>query len=348
MDEIKNITSGYKKQFIEDILEGMTPFLDNTQLMELNKTINQHSHNLIISENPNNIDLDYEKTNKILIKDFIKTKKLKGLSKKSLNYYETTLHRLEQWTIKSFIEMNAEDLKEYLRFYQKLNNCSPTSLNNIRRILSSFWNWLEIEEKILINPMKRIPSIKQPRYVRKAFTDEEIELLRNTLNNEKNRRIRLRNTAIFELFLSSGLRLSELTSLKKEDISLVDCKGTCLGKGNKERIFYFSERAKIALQEYLNQRTDTKEYLFVTINAPFNKLQSGGCGEAINKLGAESGITNVHPHRFRRTLATRLIRKGMPIEQVSKILGHENLSVTMRYVETDKELLRITHSKHTN
>ena len=344
MDTLNAITGGYKKQFIEDIIEGMTPSCDNTQLLELNKSLNTHTNDLIISENPNNIDLNYQKTNKILIKQFIKNKKLKGLSKKSLQYYESQLIKLNEWTIKSFIEMNSNDLKEYLIFFRELNNCSKVTLNNVRRILSSFWMWLEIEEKIIINPMKRIPHIKTPKYIHKAFTDEEVEVLRNYLYSQKSKR----NVAIFELLLSSGLRLSELESLRIDDVNLVECEGLVMGKGGKERKFYFSERAKVCITDYINSRVDNKEWLFVSEMAPYNKFGSSGIGYMVRETGRRCGIENVHPHRFRRTMATRLVRKGMPIEQVSKLLGHSNLEVTMRYVETDNELLKLIHNKHTN
>ena len=344
MDTLNAITGEYKKQFIEDIIEGMTPFSDNTQLLELNKSLNTHTNNLIISENPNNIDLNYQETNKILIKQFIKNKKLRGLSKKSLQYYESQLIKLSEWTIKSFTEMNSNDLKEYLLFFRELNNCSKVTLNNVRRILSSFWSWLEIEEKIIINPMKRIPHIKTPKYIHKAFTDEEVEVLRNYLYSQKSKR----NVAIFELLLSSGLRLSELESLRIDDVNLVECEGLVMGKGGKERKFYFSERAKVCITDYLNSRVDNKEWLFVSEMAPYNKFGSSGIGYMVRETGRRCGIENVHPHRFRRTMATRLVRKGMPIEQVSKLLGHSNLEVTMRYVETDNELLKLIHNKHTN
>lgn len=345
MDELNVVTSRYKRQFIDDILSGMESTLDNSQLMELNKSLNKHSSKLIVSNNPRNVDLNYMETNTDLIKRFINAKKLKGSSKNTIRHYSSQLEKLKDWSIKSFIEFTVDDLKEYLTFYQGLNDCSKVTLDNTRRVLSSFWKWMEVEEIIIMNPMKRIPHFKIPRVVRKAFTDEEVELIRNEINRHPNS---LRNAAIFELFLSSGLRLSELESLKKDSVSLSDCKGIVLGKGNKERVFYFSERAKVCLIEYLNSRKDNKEWLFVQGNAPYNKLGSSGIGYAIREIGRSAGVENTHPHRARRTLATRLVRKGMPLEQVSKILGHESLSVTMRYIETDKELLRLVHRKHTN
>ena len=227
-NELQTITSTYKRQFIEDIMTGMENILDNSQLTELNKILNKNTVNLIISNKPENIDLNYEETNTDLIKRFIKAKKLKGSSKNTIKFYNIQLDRLKDWSVKSFIEFTADDIRDYLTFYQDLNNCSIVTLDNTRRILSSFWRWMEVEEIIMINPMKRIEHFKIPKKVRKAFTDEEVELLRNEVNHHPNS---LRNSAILELFLSSGLRLNELTSLKKEDVSLSDCKGVCLGKG---------------------------------------------------------------------------------------------------------------------
>lgn len=343
MDGITAITNGYKKQLIDDILHGMTPVLNNTQLMELNKSLNTHTNNLIISNLPDNYDINYEETNQRLIKNFIKAKKLKGLSPRSLSYYESELKRMAKWCIKSFLELTTDDIKELLRFLQAENNCSNTSLNNFRRIVSSFYGYLENEELILINPIKAIPQIKETKKVKKAFTDEEVEQMRNIVYTTNNR-----NIAIFEMLISSGLRISELLSLKKDDISLADCKGVCLGKGNKQRVFYFSEKAKLAITEYLEERHDDKDYLFVQTKAPFNHLGISGAETMIRKIGKQAGVTNVHPHRFRRTLATRLIRKGMEIDQVSKVLGHESLSVTQRYIESDRDMLKLTHNKHIN
>jgi site-specific recombinase XerD len=343
MNELEIITGGYKKQFIEEILQGMSGLIDNSQLMELNKSLNKHTANLTISELPNNIDLNYEETNTNLINNFIKTKKLKGLSFRSINYYEQELNRFKKWLIKSVLEVTTDDLKKYLEWKQKQYSCSNVSLNNVRRILSSFYKYLENEELLIMNPIKAIPSIKEPKRVKKAFTDEEVEKLRQAVSQEHPR-----NVAIFEVLITSGLRVSELVSLKKDDVSLIDCKGVCLGKGNKQRVFYFSERAKVALITYLEDRNDESPYLFVQRRAPYGMLGVSGVEYMIRQIGKKAGVNKVHPHRFRRTLATRLIRKGMPIDQVSEILGHESLGITQRYIESDRDMLKLTHNKHLN
>ena len=344
MDALESVTLGYKTQFIENIINKMKPVLNNAQLIELNKTLNYRTSNLIISDLPNNFDINYPETNVRLIKNFIKTKKLKGLSPRSLSYYDDTLKRMAKWCIKSFLELTNDDIKEYLRFMQSENNCSNTSLNNTRRIISSFYGYLETEELILINPLKAIPQIKETQKVKKAYTDEEVERMRNVLYSTNNHR----NIAIFEMLISSGLRISELLSLKIDDISLVECKGVCLGKGNKQRVFYFSEKAKLSIMEYLSQRNDNQQYLFVQGKAPYHQLGVSGAETMIRQMGKKAKVQNVHPHRFRRTLATRLIKKGMEIDQVSKILGHESLSVTQRYIESDRDMLKLTHNKHVN
>ena len=341
---LDTIGAPYKKQFIDDILYGMKPILNNQQLQELNKTLNHHTSNLFITENPNNRDLDYEKTNNILLKNFIKNKKLKGLSQRTIEYYESELIHFKEWCIKSFIELTTDDLKEYLKFKAVKHNAGKVTINNVRRIISSFYKFLENEELIIINPIKAIPSIKQPTKVRRAFTDEEVEKMRDVLSKTKN----YRNISIFEMLISSGIRVGELTNLKIDDISLVECKGVCLGKGNKQRIFYFSERTKLALLTYLNNRTDKNEWLFVHNNKPYHQLGISGVETMIREVGQKAKVKNVHPHRFRRTLATRLIRKGMEIDQVSKILGHESIGITQRYIESDRDMLEITHKKHLN
>lgn len=340
---LTTITSPYKRQFIEDILNKMQ-MLDNTQLRELNKSLNKHSQKLIISENPENIDFNYDETNEKLINSFIKTKKLKGLSQRTINYYLDELTHLREWSIKSFIEFKADDLKEYLRFKQASKECSNVTINNVRRIFSSFFKYMENEGFIIMNPLKQVPKIKEPQRVKKAFTDEEVEILRDAFT----KRGITRDVAIFEMLLSSGLRVTEVSTLKKDDISLVDCKGVCLGKGNKQRIFYFSEKCKIALSSYLKERVDNNEWLFVSINAPYNQLGITGIEYMVRTVGKEAGVEKVHPHRFRRTLATRLIRKGMAIDQVSKVLGHESLGITQRYIESDRDMLKLTHKKHLN
>lgn len=355
MDAITQISGEYKKQFIEDILTGMEHLLDNKQLNELNKSLYYNTNNLNFADNPLNQDLNYEKTNQILIREFTKSKKTKGLSKYTLRAYEYSINVLNKWTIKSFLELTSEDLKEFFIFYQEQNNCGTITLNSVRRNISSFFRFLTDEEKILINPMLRIPPFKEPKKIKKAFSYEEIEKMRWVLNkktylkykNEKLSIIGIRNQAIFELLLSSGIRVGELVGLKIDNVDFEECKAIVLGKGNKERVIYFSEKAKNYMFQYLNLRNDDKPYVFRSIISKTIKYHPQAVEVMIKELGESVGV-KAHPHKFRRTFCTNMIKKGMPIDQVQKLMGHESIETTLRYLDMDDETIAMTHKKYTN
>lgn len=342
MNEYTAITGEYKKQFIEEILNGMSPLLDNVQLRELNKILNYHTTQLDFGEGLIDTNLDYEVQNKKLLNQFIKSKKVEGLSDRTIHYYEGVLKKLENWTIKSFINLTHTDIREFLVFYQELNNASKISVDNTRRILSTFFGWLELEEYIIINPMRKIPKVKFEKKVKKAFTDKEIEIMRNDLENRKNTKYKLRNQAIFEFLLSSGVRIGELCGIDTYKLNFEDNSVIVLGKGNKERLVYFSERASHLLQLMIQKRKNNDGALF--LNQKNNRIGKSGVERMIRELGEKYGI-EAHPHKFRRTFATRLVRKGMPIDQVQQLLGHTSLEVTLRYVESDEESLKRVHKR---
>jgi len=356
INELQAITGEYKKQFIEDVLGGMEHLLDNKQLSELNKSLYYNTNHLTFADNPKNHDLDYDKTNEILIKEFVKVKKIKGLSKKTIGAYKYSLNALKKWSIKSFLELTSEDLKDFLIFYQEQNGCSKTTINNMRRNLSSFFRFLTDEEKILINPMLRIPPVKEPKKIKKAFTYEEIEKMRWFINrniylkNKNELSIRtMRTKAMFELLLSSGIRVGELVSLKTDNINFDECKGLVHGKGDKERVIYFSEKAKNYMLQYLRLREDDSIYMFVqesniNIGSP---LSITSVDKVFRRIGEYLDI-DIHPHKFRRTFCTTMIKKGMPIDQVQKLMGHVSLETTLRYLDMDDETIAMTHKKYTN
>ena len=352
-NELQTITSTYKRQFIEDILNGMEHFLDNNQLSELNKSLNNNTNNLTFADNPENYDLNWEKTNEILIKEFLKAKKTKGLSNKTIVVYSYSLDVLKEWCIKSFLELTSEDLKEFLSFYQSRDNCSLTTLNNQRRHLSSFFRFLTDEEKILINPMLRIPAFKEPKIIKKAFTYEEIEKMRHYLEEHMYLKYHgelsvrtVRTRAMFELFLSSGIRVSELATLKLENVNFDECKAIVLGKGNKERVIYFSEKAKRYMLDYLGVKKKEHTYLFTSLQTN-RELNSTSIEKVFRTLGEKSGV-QCHCHKFRRTFASLMIKKGMPIDQVQSLMGHESIETTLRYIDMDDETIAMTHKKYTN
>ena len=321
------------------------------------KSLYYNTNHLDFADNPQNHDVNYEKTNELLIKEFLKSKKTKGLSEATISAYNTTINTLNKWTIKSFLELTSEDLKEFFIFYKEQNNCSNTTLNNVRRNLSSFFRFMTDEEKILINPMLRIPPIKEPKTIKKAFTYTEIEKMRWYLSkhtylkytNKLSLRT-IRNRAIFELFLSSGIRVGELITLKIDNVDFDECRALVTGKGNKERIVYFSEKAKNYILNYLELRDDdTIEYVF---SSSFKKRKNGKLRvktvEGMIKNLGDNVNVHAHPHKFRRTFCTYMIKKGMPIDQVQKLMGHESIDTTLRYLDLDDGTIEMTHKKFTN
>lgn len=343
MNHFNQISAEYKKGFIDDVLNGMTPLLDNVQLRELNRVLNYHTSQLDFGEGLIDTNSDYEVQNKKLLVQYIKSKKVEGLSNRTIDYYENTLKKLEEWTVKSFINLTHTDIMEFLVFYQELNQCSKISIDNIRRILSSFFGWLELEEYIIINPMRKIPKVKFEKKVKKAFTDKEIEIMRNDLENRKKSKFKVRNQAIFEFLLSSGVRVSELCGIDTYKVNFEDNSVIVLGKGNKERLVYFSERAGHLLQVMIKERGNKGDGALF-LNGKYKRLGKSGVERLIRELGAKYNI-EAHPHKFRRTFATRLVRKGMPIDQVQQLLGHTSLEVTLQYVEADEESLKRVHNR---
>ncbi len=343
MNNFSQISGEYKKGFIEDVLNGMSPLLDNVQLRELNRVLNYHTSQLDFGEGLIDTNLDYEVQNNKLFVQYIKSKKVEGLSDKTLAYYEGTLKKLEEWSVKSFINLTHTDIREFLVFYQELNNASKISVDNVRRILSGFFGWLELEEFIIVNPMRKIPKVKFEKKVKKAFTDKEIEVMRNDLANRRDSKSKIRDQAIFEFLLSSGVRVSELTGIDTYKVNFEDNSVVVLGKGNKERLVYFNERTSHLLQLMIKQRkTDGDGALF--LNQSNKRIGLSGVERMIRELGAAHNIES-YPHKFRRTFATRLVRKGMPIDQVQQLLGHTSLEVTLRYVESDEESLKRVHNR---
>lgn len=336
------ISGEYKKGFIDDVLNGMSPLLDNVQLRELNRVLNYHTSQLDFGEGLIDTNIDYEVQNKKLLIQYIKSKKVEGLSEKTIKYYEGVLTKLEQWSVKSFINLTHKDIREFLVFYQELNNASKISVDNTRRILSGFFGWLELEEYIIINPMRKIPKVKFEKKVKKAFTDKEIEVMRNDLANRRSK-YKIRDQAIFEFLLSSGVRVSELTGIDTYKVNFEDNSVIVLGKGNKERLVYFSERASHLLQLMIEKRKTSSDGALFTNNKN-KRIGLSAVEGMIRKLGERHNI-EAYPHKFRRTFATRMVRKGMPIDQVQQLLGHTSLEVTLRYVESDEESLKRVHNR---
>ncbi|MEF9960493.1 MAG: tyrosine-type recombinase/integrase [Niameybacter sp.] len=263
-------------------------------------------------------------TNQELLQVFLAAKRVEGCSEKSITYYKTTLETMLQRINKSVKQVVTEDLRVYLSDYQKNSEVSKVTIDNIRRILSSFFSWLEDEDYILKSPARRIHKIRTGSTVKETYTDEELESMRDHCDT-------LRDLALIDMLCSTGMRVGELTSLNRRDVDFEKRECIVLGKGDKERRVYFDARTKIHLKRYLEERTDDNPALFVTLNKPNAPLKISGVEIRLRELGKRLNIIKVHPHKFRRTLATKAIDKGMPIEQVQVLLGHTKIDTTLQY-----------------
>ena len=235
--------------------------------------------------------------------------------------------------------MDTEDLRNYLSYYQSKNNCNNLTIDEVRRALSSFFTFLEVEDYIVKSPVRLIHKIKTDILVKETYSDELMERLRNSCTN-------IRNLAIIDLLASSGIRISELVNLSIEDINFEEKSCVVFGKGKKMREVYFDGKAKLHLQEDLNSRSDSNSALFVSLYKPFEKLKSRGIELMLQRLCEKNGISKVHPHKFRRTLATRAIDKGMPIEQVQHLLGHTKIETTLLYAMVNQNNVKNSHRKY--
>jgi len=340
---IESISAEAQRRATEDILDRMDKVLDGNQMMELNKILNTEFNKVQLCMKKEDIHLDYMNENVHVVKEFFKAKTVEGLSQRTLFYYKDIYNSFFTYMQKHYTLITTEDIREYLDWYQGLNNCSNITLDNHRKGLSTLFSWMHKNEYIFKNPMVRIKKIKGQHKVKKAFSDLEIETLRDNIGPED-----YRTRAVFELLLSSGIRVGELKGLNRDDMNFHTMSFKVLGKGNKERVAYFNDTAKLYLQKYLKSRTDDEPALFIASKPEPHRLSKHQHEKMIRELGIKAGVEKTHPHRFRRTMATRAIERGMPIEQVQKLLGHENISTTMIYVNVDQDAVKLNHNKYTN
>ena len=280
---------------------------------------------------------DTNENNKML-DSFLSSKRLEGCSEKTIAYYQTTINMFLRKINSPISSINTEDIRIYLAQYQSERHSSKVTIDNIRRIFSSFFSWLEDEEYILKSPVRRIHKVKFGRTVKDTFTDEELERMRDACDN-------IRNLSVIDTLISTGLRVGELVRLNRADINFIERECIVFGKGDCERKVYFDARTKLHLQEYLKQRTDDNPALFVTIHKPKRRITINGVESMLKTLEETTNINNIHPHKFRRTMATRAIDKGMPIEQVQKLLGHVRIDTTLHYAMVNQENVKNAHKK---
>ena len=327
-----------KEELIETIMQQMLPYLDNAQVEKLKDTLHYCMHDVEIVTDSSKLPKPVE-TNEGLLSKFLAAKRVEGCSVKTLNYYQSVLLKLFSMVPVSVLHMKTENIRSYLSAYADRTKCSKSNLDNIRRILSSFFTWLEEESYILKNPVRRIHKIKVDKTVKETYSDESMERMRDECHC-------LRDLAIIDLLASSGMRVGELVRLNREDIDFDNRECIVFGKGSKERPVYFDACTKIHLKNYLDSRIDDNPALFVSLLKPYNRLQISGVEIRLRSLGRELGIPKVHPHKFRRTLATRAIDKGMPIEQVQRLLGHTQIDTTMQYAMINQKNVKVSHQKY--
>lgn len=322
------------EKIIAEIERELSNILNNMQIDELHKVLVNSLGKLEINQEKicSEKEIDY-------LSIFICAKQVEGCSERSIKYYKSTIENMMSVIKKPTKCITTEDLREYLANYQMKSLCSKVNLDNIRRILSSFFSWLEDESYILKNPVRRIHKIKTGKAVRETYSDETLEILRDNCKE-------IRDLAMIDLLNSTGMRVGELVKLNIQDIDFNERECVVFGKGDKERKVYFDARTKIHLQNYLNSRTDNNTALFVSLIEPYNRLQISGVEIRMRKLGRKLNINKVHPHKFRRTLATRAIDKGMPIEQVQRLLGHQKIDTTTQYAMVNQNNVKISHRKY--
>ena len=301
---------------INAIKGEMNTILTENQMKMLEQVLTKHLSGVIAAET--------EQKEVELLPAFIAAKRVEGCSEKSLRYYESTIRNMLEAVSKPEKQITTEDLRSYLDTYQRRGTVSKVTLDNVRRILSTFFSWLEDEDYIVKSPVRRIHKVKTGKTVKETYTDESLELMRDYCDNP-------RDLALIDLLASTGIRVGELIKLNRADVDFENRECIVFGKGNKERKVYFDARTKIHLQKYLASRTDDNEALFVSLIKPFERLQISGVEIRLRKIGRDLGIHKTHPHKFRRTLATMAIDKGMPIEQVQQLLGHQSIDTTLQY-----------------
>lgn len=324
-----------KDELINEVQRRMLPYLNNEQLLRLKDALDVALYGLTVS----NSETVPQQKERDPLEAFITAKRIEGCSGKTLLYYRKTIEAMIVGTGKAAQQVTTDDLRKYLTNYQTQRKSSKVTIDNIRRILSSFFAWLEDEDFIVKSPVRRIHKVKTAKMVKDTYTDEALEQMRDNCNST-------RDLAIIDLLASSGMRVGEMVALNREDINFSERECVVFGKGSKERLVYFDARTKIHLQNYLNRRTDNNPALFVSLKAPFERLMIGGVETRLRALGRRLNLQKVHPHKFRRTMATTAIDKGMPIEQVQQLLGHQKIDTTMHYAMVKQQNVKLAHRKY--
>ena len=324
-----------KQDLINDVIQEMLPYLNNAQSEKLQDVLRYTFAKYGVSGNKNK---DSElKQNYVDL--FLSAKRIEGCSEKTLKYYKSTIEAMLDELNTDVKHIVTDDIRRYLTVYQENKKLSKVTIDNVRRILSSFFSWLEDEDYILKSPVRRIHKVKMIKNIKETYSDEELELMRDNCTE-------LRDLAMIDLLASTGMRVGEMVLLNRNDIDFNERECIVFGKGSKERVVYFDARTKIHLQNYFNSRMDDNPALFVSLKSPHERLKIGGVEVRLREFGKQLGLQKVYPHKFRRTLATMAIDKGMPIEQLQHLLGHQKIDTTLQYAMVKQSNVKIAHRKY--
>jgi Site-specific recombinase XerD len=327
-----------QEKIVKYILTEMSDSLDSKQQVRLQEVLLTAFEQVVMMPTESE-ERQREQTNSELLKAFISAKKIEGCSEKTLCYYQSSIEALLNSEQKQIGDIGTNDIRTYLACYQEERGISRVTIDNLRRIFSSFFAWLEDEDYIAKSPVRRIHKVRTESLVKEVISDENIEVLRDTCHE-------IRDLAMIDLLASTGMRVGELAKMNREDIDFHERQCVVFGKGNKEREVYFNARTKIHLKRYLESRSDNNPALFVSLSMPYNRLTIGGVETRLRQLGKRAGLNKVHPHKFRRTLATMAIDKGMPIEQVQRLLGHVKIDTTLHYAMVNQANVKMAHRKY--
>ena len=324
-----------KQKIINDVIQDMLPYLNNAQSERLREVMIHTLFDYDVLDRTS----EKEEVEQDYVDMFLSAKRIEGCSEKSLHYYCSTIRAMLDVVDKNVKQINTNDIRMYLTEYQQNKNSSRVTIDNIRRILSSFFSWLEDEDYILKSPVRRIHKVKTISNIKETYLDEDLEIMRDHCTE-------LRDLAMIDLLASTGMRIGEMVLLNRRDIDFNERECIVFGKGNKERVVYFDARTKIHLKNYLNERKDDNPALFVSLREPHSRITISGVELRLRKFGKKLGIKKVHPHKFRRTLATMAIDKGMPIEQLQQLLGHKKIDTTLQYAMVKQSNVKIAHRKY--
>jgi site-specific recombinase XerD len=282
---------------------------------------------------------EVKRDNQNLVNLFLSAKCIEGCSDKTIHYYQTSIEKLLISISKEIRDINTNDIRCYLAEQQNEKQLSKVTIDNLRRIFSSFFSWLEDEDYITKSPVRRIHKVRTDTLIKEVLSDENMEILRDSCTE-------IRDIAMIDLLSSTGIRVGELVKMNRDDIDFQERQCVVFGKGNKEREVYFNARTKIHLKRYLETRIDDNSALFVSLSSPYTRLTISGVESRLRVLGKRANLFKVHPHKFRRTLATMAIDKGMPIEQVQKLLGHVKIDTTLHYAIVNQNNVKLAHRRY--